>query len=104
MTSLKAHRKGTKHAKKNKDSVVATRKQNEERFPSWKPLLDGGREYWREVRGHRGWWARYVKVVDASERTVHFRQEIYDTEGELIELHEKYPVNRGHRKVKEDRL
>ncbi len=82
---------------------MATREQNEKRFPNWKSLPDGGREYWREIRGRRDWWARYVKIVDASEGTVHFRQEIYNAEGELTELHEKYPVDRGHRKMKEDK-
>lgn len=45
-----------------------------------------------------------MKVVDGDEKTIQFRQEIYDADGELIEVHEKYPVNRGHRKVKEDDL
>ena len=26
-------------------------------------------------------------------------QEIYDDQGNLVEIHEKYPVDRGHQKV-----
>ena len=47
------------------------------------------------------WKARYVKEVDALEETVKFYQEIYDGEGNLIETHEKFPADKGHRKVKE---
>jgi hypothetical protein len=39
--------------------------------------------------------------VDALEETVKFYQEIYDGEGNLIETHEKFPVDRGHREIKE---
>ena len=28
-----------------------------------------------------------------------FLQEIYDEQGKLVELHEKYPVDKGHQKV-----
>lgn len=45
------------------------------------------------------WKARYVKVVDENERTLKFYQEIYDNENILIEVHEKYPVDKGHKKV-----
>jgi hypothetical protein len=37
--------------------------------------------------------------VDASETTVRFWQEIYDDTGRLVETHEKFPVDKGHRKV-----
>jgi hypothetical protein len=43
--------------------------------------------------------ARYVKEVDAEEVTVRFHQEIYDDTGRLVEVHQKYPVDEGHRKV-----
>ncbi len=49
--------------------------------------------------GHHGWRARYLKEVDADENTVRFWQEIYDDTGKLVEVHEKYPVAQGHRKV-----
>lgn len=40
--------------------------------------------------------ARYVKEVDAFEATMKFYQEIYDHLGRLIEIHEKYPIDKGH--------
>jgi len=49
--------------------------------------------------GRQGWRARYLKEVDAKESTVRFWQEIYDEQGRLVETHEKYPVDRGHRKA-----
>jgi hypothetical protein len=36
------------------------------------------------------------------EETTKFYQEIFDKKGSLIEIHEKFPVDRGHRKLKED--
>lgn len=77
---------------------MGTRAQNERRFTHWQNLPDGGRRYWLDVPGRRGWRARYVKEVDAAEGTLRFWQEIYDGQGRLIEVHEKYPVDRGHRK------
>jgi hypothetical protein len=43
--------------------------------------------------------ARYFKEVDASKKTRRFWQEVYDDQGRLVETHEKYPVDEGHRKV-----
>jgi hypothetical protein len=51
------------------------------------------------VLGRLGWRARYLKEVDAQETTLLFWQEIYDDQGKLVEIHEKYPVDRGHQKV-----
>jgi hypothetical protein len=45
--------------------------------------------------------ARYVKEVNAMEETIKFYQAIFDGNGKLIEMHEKFPVDKGHRKVKE---
>jgi hypothetical protein len=45
-----------------------------------------------------GWRARYLKEVDADEKTLRFSQEIYDAERRLVEVHEKFPIDRGHRK------
>jgi len=53
------------------------------------------------VTGRHGWNARYVKEVDAEEKTVKFFQEIYDGKGDLIEIHEKFPVDKGYRKTEE---
>ena len=75
------------------------RKENESKFSDWMELADGGRRYFYEIRGRYGWTARYIKEVDASEQTVRFYQEIYDHLGRLIEVHEKYPLDKGHRKV-----
>jgi hypothetical protein len=78
---------------------MSTREQNERKFPQWVELSNGGRRYWLDVTGHRGWWARYVKEVDAQEQTTVFCQEIYDDAGRLVEIHRKFPVDLGHRKV-----
>jgi hypothetical protein len=78
---------------------MGTRAQNERRFSNWQDLPGGGRRYWLDVPGRLGWRARYVKEVDAMERTLFFRQEIYDHQNRLVETHEKYPMDRGHRKT-----
>jgi hypothetical protein len=75
------------------------RKQNEKKFGSWDELPDGGRRYFFDIQGRYGWRARYVKEVDKSELTIRFYQAIYDNNGQLIEIHEKYPVDTGHTKV-----
>ena len=75
------------------------REQNEKKFGNWEELSRGGRQYWYDVEGHTGWRARYVKEVDEDEETIEFHQEIYDDKGQLVEVHEKYPIDRGHRKV-----
>ena len=41
-----------------------------------------------------------MKEVDGNEVTVRFYQEIYDDTGKLVETHHKYPVDRGHQKVR----
>ena len=79
---------------------MSSRQQNERKFGSWEDLPDGGRRYSFEVTGRHGWRARYVKEVDAAEKIVRFWQEICDGSGQLIEVHEKYPVDRGHRKTR----
>jgi hypothetical protein len=78
---------------------VSTRSQNEKKFGHWQDLPDGGRRYWRDVFGRQGWRARYLKDVDANEITVRFWQEIYDEDGALVETHEKFPMDQGHRKA-----
>jgi hypothetical protein len=75
------------------------RKENERKFGTWEELPRGGRRYFYEIQGRYGWKAFYVKEVDASETTVRFYQEIYDERGDLVEVHEKYPVDRGHRRL-----
>ena len=60
-----------------------------------------GRKYWYDVPGRKGWSARYVKEVDSNENTLYFYQEIYDNLGQLVEVHRKYPIDHGHKKVSE---
>ena len=78
---------------------MASREQNERKFGQWRELAGGGRCYWLDVDGRQGWRARYLKEVDAGENTARFWQEIYDGAGTLVEIHEKFPVDHGHRKV-----
>ena len=43
---------------------------------------------------------RYLKEVDSGETTLRFWQEVYDDQGKLVEIHEKFPVDEeGHQKV-----
>ncbi len=79
-----------------------TRSQNERKFGHWEELPSGGRRYWFEVAGRQGWKARYLKEVDTDENTLRFWQEIYDDQGKLVGIHEKYPVDKDHQKVQED--
>jgi hypothetical protein len=78
---------------------MGTRPQNERKFRQWIELPSGGRRYWPDVAGRHGWLARYLKEVDANEATLRFWQEIHDDHGKLVEIHEKYPVDQGHRKA-----
>ncbi|MEA3293802.1 MAG: hypothetical protein U9P81_02340 [Euryarchaeota archaeon] len=40
--------------------------------------------------------------INATEQTLRFYQEIYNSSGKLIEIHEKYPKDRGHIKVRNE--
>jgi hypothetical protein len=77
---------------------MSTRAQNEKKFARWDDLPGGGRCYRLDVQGRSGWVARYVKEVDAEDVTLRFWQEIYDFDGNLVETHEKFPVDKGHQK------
>jgi hypothetical protein len=70
---------------------------------NWRPIAKDGRLYWLDVPGKMGWRARYLKEVDANEQTVRFWQEIYDAEGSLVEVHQKYPIDLGHKHIEEPR-
>lgn len=83
------------------DEPFRKRTQNERKFANWIELAQGGRRYWYDVAGRQGWRARYVKEVDSSEQAVRFYQEIYNGTGQLVEVHEKYPIDQGHRQVTE---
>ena len=78
---------------------MATRAQNEHDFPNWEDLSDGGRRYWIDKIGRVSGFARYIKIVDASEATQSIVQEIYEAAGKLIAKHQKYPVDTGHQIV-----
>ena len=78
---------------------MASRKQNERTFGSWEELPGGGRRYTREYAGRAGGRARYIKEVDAIEATVRFAQEIYDRDDHLVSVHEKFPVDLGHKRM-----
>ena len=80
------------------------RRENEKKFGTYEELTGGGRRYFYIVKGHYGWTACYVKEVDAMEQTLRFYQEIYDSSGKLVEIHEKYPMDRGHKKVEDERI
>ena len=78
------------------------RLENEKKFPNHDELPDGSRIYWFELVGKLGWKARYVKTVDADEKTLSFKQEIYDENEKLVEIHEKFPIDKGHIKFRND--
>jgi hypothetical protein len=80
---------------------MATRDQNERNFRNWEDVPDGGRRYWKDYRSGRSGWARYLKIVDAAETTLAVIQEIYDRNDNLIAVHEKFPIDKGHRRIKE---
>jgi hypothetical protein len=78
---------------------MASRAQNERKFKHWKELPSGGRRYIREFVGRAGGRARYIKEVDMNERTTRFAQEIYEASGRLVAVHEKFPVDLGHKQL-----
>jgi hypothetical protein len=80
-------------------SIERNRRENEKKFGSWKDLPTGGRRYFLDVPGLHGWMARYVKELDSEEQTVRFLQEIYDDNRRFVEIHEKYPIDKGHTKI-----
>jgi len=75
------------------------RAKNERAFDTWIEKEDGGRIYSFEVAGKLGWKAIYLKEVNSEETTIKFWQEIYDEYNNLREIHEKYPVDKGHKKL-----
>lgn len=75
------------------------RQKNELEFESWKEKENGGRIYSFEISGKLGWKAKYLKEVNNEEVTIRFWQEVYDDKNVLKEIHEKYPVDKGHKKI-----
>jgi hypothetical protein len=80
---------------------MTTRATNERKFRNWRNLDDGKRLYWLEVKGKMNWSARYLKLVDHNEITIRFWQEIFDEQGVLVEVHQKYPIDLGHQPMTE---
>ena len=78
---------------------MPSRAQNERKFKHWEELPNGGRRYIREFAGRADGRARYIKEVDTDERTTRFAQEIYDQTGRLVAVHEKFPVDLGHKQL-----
>ena len=83
----------------NEIGPMSQRSQNEKKFEAWDERSDGRRIYCLDIPGRFGWRARYLKEVSADETTLRFWQEIYDETGKLVEVHEKFPVDKGHQKV-----
>ena len=79
---------------------MATRRQNEKDFDHWEDLPDGGRRYWFDRKGAIWGVQRIIKVVDQTEKTLLLLQEIYNDDGELVERHQKFPVDTGHEIIK----
>jgi hypothetical protein len=80
---------------------INKREENEKKFSNFEELPDGSRIYWFVIEGRMGWLAKYLKTVDREETTISFRQEIFDENGILVEVHEKYPIDKGHKKIEE---
>ncbi len=78
---------------------LSNQKINERKFKNWVKTEDGGRIYTKELKGKFGWRAEYIKIVDKNENTLEFKQNIYNESGKLVEVHEKYPVDKGHKKL-----
>ena len=75
------------------------RQKNEIEYESWIEKENGSRIYLFEISGKLGWKAKYLKEVDSEEVTIRFWQEVYDENNILREIHEKYPVDTGHKKI-----
>ena len=74
---------------------MATRRKNEKEYRNWEDLPDGGRRYWYDRKGHDG-FQRMIKIVDADENTLFVIQEIYNDNNQLVEIHQKFPIDTGH--------
>ncbi len=75
------------------------RKSNEKEYDLWIEKSGGGRIYSFEITGRLGWTSKYLKETDGEENTLKFWQEIYDENKNLKEVHEKYPIDKGHKKI-----
>jgi hypothetical protein len=78
---------------------MSGRKANERKYRQWTETEIKGRLYQRKVMGQQGWFALYFKEVDGEEGVLKFWQEIYDENGQLVEIHHKYPKDLSHQKI-----
>ena len=76
------------------------RQKNESEYDIWIESKNGNRIYSFEIIGKLGWKAKYLKEVNSSEITIRFWQEVFDEKNILREIHEKYPLDKGHKKCK----
>ena len=74
-------------------------RKNETDYEFWIENESGGRIYSFEIAGKLGWKAKYLKEVDSEEVTMRFWQEVYDENNILREIHQKYPIDEGHKKI-----
>ena len=77
---------------------IKKRRQNEKEYQNWSDTENGGRLYWKETPAgdKSGRVSRYEKMVDCNEATISFIQKILDINRNTIEIHEKFPINKGH--------
>lgn len=75
------------------------RTKNEREYDTWIQTENGGRIYSFEVQGKFGQKAKYLKEVNSEDVTTKFWQEIYNQNNNLKEIHEKYPIDKGHQKL-----
>ncbi|HAY35314.1 MAG TPA: hypothetical protein DCY06_14390 [Bacteroidetes bacterium] len=74
-------------------------KNNEKYFKDWIEDEKGKRIYKKKITGKFGWYAVYEKAVDNNEKTISFKQNVYDENDKLREVHQKYPIDTGHKKL-----
>jgi hypothetical protein len=77
---------------------MATREQNEGRFDYWEDLPNAGRRYIKEIRGRSGGIARYLKRTWMTKKIPpRVWQEICNSDGRLVAVHVKFPLDTGHK-------
>ena len=91
---------GSPHRFYGKAWSMATRQQTEKDFDHWEDLPDGGRCYWFDRKSAIWGVQRIVKIVDQNEKTQFLIQEIYNDDGQLVERHQKFPIDTGHEIIK----
>jgi hypothetical protein len=84
--------------------VSKRRQRNENDWPNWEDLSNNRRRYWIRRQGREwGWQILFKEVIfdpkTQLEETAQLWQEIYDGDGKLVERHQKYPADTGHKKL-----